>query len=204
MDKNRREILNCSRLRRLRRKRRGFTVWLTGLSGAGKTTIAFALEELLLKQGYYTYALDGDNVRAGLNVDLDFSAADSNENIRRASELAVLFSDAGAATVCSFISPMAAGRSWARQRHVQRGLPFLEVHVDAPLDLCKRRDPKGLYMLAERENFGDFCKEDYQQPDHPDLVLKTAELNVQSCLDKVVELLSNHGLISTNQKTATE
>ncbi|XP_023259867.1 bifunctional 3'-phosphoadenosine 5'-phosphosulfate synthase 1-like, partial [Seriola lalandi dorsalis] len=127
---------------------RGCTVWLTGLSGAGKTTVSMALEEYLVCHGIPCYTLDGDNIRQGLNKNLGFSPEDREENIRRIAEVARLFADAGLVCIASFISPYSRDRLNARKIHEAAGLPFFEVFVDAPLDVCEQRDVKGLYKRA--------------------------------------------------------
>src|SRR6478735_12312042 len=126
----------------------GATVWLTGLSGSGKSTVAMALEHLLISQGVPAYLLDGDNLRHGLNGDLGFDAASRTENVRRAGEVAVLFADAGVVAIVPLISPYRADRDRVRTRHEELGLRFVEVFVDTPLELCEQRDPKGLYAKA--------------------------------------------------------
>ena len=124
-------------------KQKGCTVWLTGLPACGKSTIAVALEQVLIQRGHAAYVLDGDNVRHGLNKNLGFSAEDRHENIRRIGEVAKLFADAGLITITSFISPYIADRDMARQLHKQAGLGFVECFVDTPLEICKKRDHKG-------------------------------------------------------------
>ncbi len=127
---------------------RGATVWFTGLSGSGKSTVAVACERLLVAGGRPAYLLDGDNLRHGLNGDLGFSAEDRDENVRRVAEVARLFADAGMVALVPLISPYRAARDRARALHEAAGVPFLEVFVDAPLELCEARDPKGLYARA--------------------------------------------------------
>src|SRR5436305_14535366 len=126
-------------------RQQGATLWFTGLSGSGKSTIAFTLEHALVEQGRLAYVLDGDNIRHGLNKNLGFSAADREENIRRIGEVAKLFADCGVLTMSSFISPYRKDRDTERALHDEGGLPFLEVHVNTPIDTCEQRDPKGLY-----------------------------------------------------------
>ncbi|MEM7341625.1 MAG: adenylyl-sulfate kinase [Actinomycetota bacterium] len=126
----------------------GVTVWLTGLSGSGKSTVAVELERLLLEAGRPAYLLDGDNLRQGLNGDLGFSAADRDENVRRVAHVARLFADAGVVSIVPLISPYRAARDLARALHDAAELPFLEVFIDTPLEECERRDPKGLYAKA--------------------------------------------------------
>src|SRR5262245_18753941 len=127
---------------------KGATLWFTGLSGSGKSTIAFTLEHALVQAGRLAYVLDGDNIRHGLNKDLGFSATDREQNIRRIGEVAKLFADVGAITMTSFMSPYRADRDKVRELHAASGLPFLEVHVATPLTTCEGRDPKGLYKKA--------------------------------------------------------
>ncbi|KPJ10213.1 Bifunctional 3'-phosphoadenosine 5'-phosphosulfate synthase [Papilio machaon] len=127
---------------------RGSTVWFTGLSGAGKTSIAFALEAYLVSKGIPAYGLDGDNIRTGLNKNLGFSKEDREENIRRVAEVAKLFADSGVVCLCSFVSPFAEDRELARRIHTDSHLPFFEVFIDTPLDVCEQRDTKGLYKKA--------------------------------------------------------
>src|SRR5437763_139706 len=129
-------------------KQKGCTVWLTGLPSSGKSTLAFSLEHLLVQRGHLAYVLDGDNIRHGLNKNLGFSAEDRAENIRRIGEVAKLFADTGVLTLTSFVSPYRADRDIVRSLHDAAGLPFVEVFVDTPVDLCEQRDPKGLYKKA--------------------------------------------------------
>uniref|UniRef100_A0A8C4RNA2 3'-phosphoadenosine 5'-phosphosulfate synthase 2a n=1 Tax=Erpetoichthys calabaricus TaxID=27687 RepID=A0A8C4RNA2_ERPCA len=179
---------------------RGCTVWLTGLSGAGKTTIGFALEEHLVSHGIPCYSLDGDNIRHGLNKNLGFSAADREENIRRIAEVAKLFADAGLVCITSFISPFAKDREEARKIHQSSNLPFFEVFVDAPLDVCESRDVKGLYKKARAGEIKGFTGIDsgYEKPDTPELVLKTGETSVNECIQRVTELLQEKDIVPTS------
>src|SRR3954463_1522002 len=126
----------------------GATIWMTGLPGSGKSTIASGVEASLLDAGRHAYILDGDNLRHGLNGDLGFSAADRTENVRRTAEVSALLADAGVIVLVALVSPYRADRDAARAVHAERGLPFLEVHVATPLEECERRDPKGLYARA--------------------------------------------------------
>merc|ERR1719228_2154153 len=127
---------------------RGCTIWFTGFSGAGKTTISFALEQYLVSRGIPAYGLDGDNMRHGLNKNLGFSDEDREENIRRVAEVAKLFADSGVVALCSFVSPFSKDREQARKIHEKTGLRFFEIFVDTPLDVCEERDVKGLYKKA--------------------------------------------------------
>ncbi|KAM6951222.1 bifunctional 3'-phosphoadenosine 5'-phosphosulfate synthase 2b [Aplochiton taeniatus] len=176
---------------------RGCTVWLTGLSGAGKTTMGFALEEFLVSSSIPCYTLDGDNVRHGLNRNLGFTADDREENIRRVAEVAKLFADAGLVCITSFISPFTKDRDEARRVHVAAGLPFFEVFVDAPLAVCESRDVKGLYKKARAGEIKGFTgiDSDYEKPENPDLVLKTGEITVDEGIRHIVELLKEQAIV---------
>ncbi|HEU5112145.1 MAG TPA: adenylyl-sulfate kinase, partial [Acidimicrobiia bacterium] len=127
---------------------KGVTVWMTGLSGSGKSTIAYSAEEMFVQAGRAAYVLDGDNLRHGLNADLGFGAADRSENVRRVGEVARLLADAGLIVLVPVISPFASDRKMVREAHEQASLAFIEVFVDAPLEVCEQRDPKGLYARA--------------------------------------------------------
>jgi len=151
----------------------GATVWFTGLSGSGKSTVAAEVERALVAAGRPAYLLDGDNLRHGLNADLGFSAADRSENIRRVGEVARLFADAGVVALVPVISPYRADRDRARAIHDGVGLRFVEVFVDTPLEICEARDPKGLYKLARKGEITGFTGIDdpYEAPASPDLRL---------------------------------
>ncbi|MCP4979783.1 MAG: adenylyl-sulfate kinase [Gammaproteobacteria bacterium] len=155
-------------------------IWFTGLSASGKSTIAGALEQILVSQNYHTYLLDGDNVRLGLCRDLGFSDADRKENIRRVGEVAKLTVDAGLIVLAAFISPFRSDRRSVRDI-LPEGL-FIEVFVDAPLDICKQRDPKGLYQLAERGQIKQFTG-----IDSPYEILETAEVRLDVSTSSVTE-----------------
>ncbi|MBN3312260.1 PAPS2 synthase, partial [Atractosteus spatula] len=176
---------------------RGCTVWLTGLSGAGKTTIGFALEEYLVSHAIPCYSLDGDNIRHGLNKNLGFTSTDREENIRRIAEVAKLFADAGLVCITSFISPFTKDRNEARKIHESAGLPFFEVFINAPLDVCESRDVKGLYKKARAGEIKGFTGIDseYEKPEAPELVLKTGEESVNECIQQVVELLKEQSIV---------
>ncbi|KAG8435541.1 hypothetical protein GDO86_013467, partial [Hymenochirus boettgeri] len=176
---------------------RGCTVWLTGLSGAGKTTLGFALEEYLVTHAIPCYSLDGDNIRHGLNKNLGFSSEDREENIRRIAEVAKLFADAGLVCITSFISPYTKDREEARKAHDASGLPFFEVFVDAPLDICESRDVKGLYKKARAGEIKGFTGIDseYEKPEAPELVLKTNVYSVNECIQQIVELLQERAIV---------
>ena len=151
----------------------GSTIWFTGLSGSGKSSVAVEVERLLLEQGRAVYLLDGDNLRFGLNGDLGFTAHDRHENVRRVSEVARLFADAGLVALVPLISPYRADRDAARARHAAADLPFAEVFVDTPIEICEQRDPKGLYAKARAGELKGFTGIDdpYEAPDEPELRL---------------------------------
>jgi adenylylsulfate kinase len=168
---------------------RGVVVWFTGLSGAGKTTIAVEVEEELIKQGKSVYRLDGDNIRLGLNSDLGFTEADRNENIRRIVEVAALFKDAGLITLVCFIAPFRKMREYARE--IIGGDSFMEVYVKTDLNTCISRDPKGLYRKALNHEIAEFTgiTSPYEEPLRPDLVLDTQRLSVTESVRKVIRKL---------------
>lgn len=178
---------------------RGCVVWLTGLSGSGKSTVAFALEAELGRRGHLAYVLDGDNVREGLNSDLGFSPADRAENIRRIGEVAALFADAGAIAITAFISPYRADRQRAREAAGEGR--FIEVFLDAPLEVCEGRDVKGLYARARAGEVAEFTgvSAPYERPERPELAISTAEQPVEACVGKIVELLERRGLIGAEK-----
>lgn len=190
-----RQNLTVSRRARAALKgQKSAVIWFTGLSGSGKSTIASALEKRLFALGRHTYVLDGDNVRHGLNRDLGFTDADRVENIRRISEVARLMVDAGLLVIVSFISPFRSERDAARSLMGEGD--FLEVFVDAPLDVCEARDPKGLYKKARRREIMNFTGIDsrYEPPETPDAHLDTARLSVESAVDELLRLLEAKGL----------
>ncbi len=168
----------------------GATIWLTGLPASGKSTIGAAVEERLVEDGRWAYLLDGDNLRHGICGDLGFSATDRDKNVRRVGDVAQLFADCGAIAVVALISPQAASRDAVRACHAGAGLPFLEVFVDTPLELCVARDPKGLYARArEGELHGLTGVDDpYEPPTSPDLRL-TPSVSVAQAADEVLGLL---------------
>jgi len=176
---------------------KGATIWMTGLSGSGKSTIAVALEQTLLQRGLSAYRLDGDNIRHGLNKNLGFSAEDRAENIRRIGEVAKLFTDACVLTVTSFISPYKADRDGARELHKAEELPFLEVYVKCPLDVAESRDPKGLYKKARAGEIKGFTGIDdpYEEPVNAELVIDTSECSVEEGVAMVLDCLEKHGLL---------
>jgi bifunctional enzyme CysN/CysC len=170
-------------------------LWFTGLSGAGKSTIANLVEKYLHAQGRHTMALDGDNVRHGLNRDLGFSDADRVENIRRIAEVSKLFVDAGLIVLVSFISPYRAERMLARDC-VTEG-EFLEIFVDTPVEECRRRDPKGLYARADAGQIRNFTGVDapYEAPLDPDIRLRTVAATPEALAEQVVDVLHRRGII---------
>ncbi|CAH0047922.1 unnamed protein product, partial [Clonostachys solani] len=186
------------------RKQRGLTIWLTGLSASGKSTVATALEQHLLHLGLAAYRLDGDNVRFGLNKDLGFSEKDRNENIRRISEVAKLFADSATIAITSFISPYRADRDLARELHSQTAqgdepIPFVEVFVDVPLEVAEQRDPKGLYKKARAGEIKEFTgiSAPYEEPTAAEITIKTHENTVEECVAQIVQWLSEKGYVKT-------
>jgi len=182
---------------------RGCTIWFTGLSGAGKTTLSFALEDYLVGQGIPAYSLDGDNIRTGLNKNLGFSPEDREENIRRISEVAKLFADGGIVCLTSFISPYRKDREMARKLHAEAGLPFIECWVNTSLDVCEKRDVKGLYKKARAGQIKGFTgiDQEYEIPASPELVLKAGEQSVIECVQEIVQLLLQRGIVPVSATT---
>ena len=175
---------------------RGCTVWFTGLSGSGKSTIAVAVEKSLWDRGVRSYILDGDNIRHGLNNDLGFSPEDRTENIRRIGEVAKLFTDGGVLNLTAFISPYRSDRD--RVRSIMGEGDFIEVHVDCPVEECERRDVKGLYAKARAGKIPEFTgiSAPYEAPDKPEIVLETAKLSEEQSVAKVLEYLEKNGYIA--------
>ena len=169
---------------------RGKVFWMTGLSASGKSTIADAFEKTLHDRGLRTYILDGDNLRRGLNKDLGFVEADRIENIRRVAEVAKLMVDAGLIVIGSFISPFKSGREAARELF-EKG-DFVEVYIDAPLEVAEQRDPKGLYKKARNGKLPNFTGIDspYEAPKRPEVHLRTAELTVEQSVQRLLEYLN--------------
>ncbi len=162
-------------------------IWFTGLSGSGKSTLASAFEVYLFNQGYGTYILDGDNVRSGLNKDLDFSDSSRVENIRRIAEVSKLFVDAGVVVLTAFISPFRADRAQARDLVGVEN--FIEVFVDTPIEVCEQRDVKGLYAKARAGKIPNFTGIDspFETPEHPDVHIRTAGQSVEESLKELIE-----------------
>jgi adenylylsulfate kinase len=171
------------------------TLWFTGLSGSGKSTVATAVEQRLVERGVAAYVLDGDNVRHGLNADLGFSPDDREENIRRIGEVCRLFHDAGLVVLTAFISPYRADRDRARALHPTGG--FLEVYVDTPIEVCEARDPKGLYRKARAGEIPEFSgiSAPYEPPDAPELRLPTGEQTLDESVAAVLAHLEAAGII---------
>ena len=189
------EVSHAQRNQSLGQK--GATLWMTGLSASGKSTIAVALEQVLLQQGKHAYRLDGDNIRHGLNKNLGFSAEDRAENIRRIGEVSKLFADAGIISIASFISPYTADRDLVRKLHEDAGVAFIEVYVDLPLEVAESRDPKGLYKKARAGEIKGFTGIDdpYEAPANPELHLKTHEMSVEDSVRALLECLQENNLL---------
>ncbi len=170
-------------------------LWLTGLSGSGKSTIAAEVERILLTRGIHTYVLDGDNVRHGLNADLGFADEDRSENIRRIGEVTKLFVDAGMVVLTAFISPFREDRD--RVHSLLSPGEFFEIYTKCSLELCEERDPKGLYAKARAGKISDFTGIDspYEEPLNPELVLDTGVLSPQECANAIIELLITEEII---------
>lgn len=178
---------------------KGATLWFTGLSGSGKSTIAVAVEAELTRRGRLCYRLDGDNIRHGLNANLGFSEEDRVENIRRIGEVARLFADAGVIVLSSFISPFQADRDRVRQLHANSQLDFLEIFVQCSLEAAESRDPKGLYKKARAGEISDFTgiSSPYEAPENPDLLLDTDSMPIEKETAAVIEALESRNLILT-------
>jgi adenylylsulfate kinase len=178
-------------------KSKGCTLWFTGLSASGKSTIASALEQTLVNRGIHSYRLDGDNIRMGLNKNLGFSAEDRAENIRRIGEVAKLFADSGSVAITSFISPYSRDRDAVRALHDKDGMAFIEVFCDTPIEVCEQRDPKGLYKKARAGEIKGFTGIDdpYEAPAKPELVLKPATMSVDDSVRACLDLLRSKGIL---------
>ena len=175
----------------------GATVWFTGLSGSGKSSVAVAVENALLAAGRPTYLLDGDNLRHGLNGDLGFSAEDRHENVRRVGEVARLFADAGVMALVPLISPYVEDRDRARAAHALADLPFIEVFVDTPPEVCEQRDPKGLYAKARAGEIKGFTGIDdpYEAPPQPDLILRPEDGDPAAQAQQLLDLLTARDIL---------
>ncbi|MBM43716.1 MAG: adenylyl-sulfate kinase [Phycisphaerae bacterium] len=181
-------------------KQKGCTVWFTGLSGSGKSTIAVALEQVLFQRGHVAYRLDGDNVRMGLNKNLGFSAEDRAENIRRIGEVCKLFADSCVITLSSFISPYREDRDQARSLHADGDIDFIECYVECPLEVAEERDPKGLYKKARAGEIKGFTGIDdpYEEPESAELVINTAECSLEESVQAVLDCLEARGLLKAD------
>jgi adenylylsulfate kinase len=191
------------------RNQQGLTIWLTGLSASGKSTIAVELEHQLLRdRGVHAYRLDGDNIRFGLNKDLGFSEADRNENIRRIAEVAKLFADSCSIAITSFISPYQKDRDTARKLHEvpppgeSTGLPFVEVHIDVPVEVAEQRDPKGLYKKAREGVIKEFTgiSAPYEAPEKPEVYIKNVDLPVKDAVKQIIAYLDSQGYLPAKQE----
>jgi len=177
---------------------RGATLWFTGLSGSGKSTVAVELEGTLNEMGVLAYRLDGDNVRMGINKNLGFSAEDRTENIRRIGEVAKLFVDAGVIALSSFISPYAADRDQVRALHEDAGMDFIEIFVDCSLEAAESRDPKGLYKKARAGEIKNFTGIDdpYEAPPKPEIHLHSDQQSLAEEVQIIITVLRERGIIS--------
>jgi len=186
------------------RGQRGLTIWFTGLSASGKSTIATALEQHLLHLGLASYRLDGDNVRFGLNKDLGFSEKDRNENIRRIAEVAKLFADSSTITLASFISPYKADRQIARELHEaasaqgEEPIPFIEVYVNIPVEVAEQRDPKGLYKKARAGEIKEFTgiSAPYEAPEKAEIEIRSDQRTVEESVAEIVNYLQAKGFLN--------
>ena len=187
-------------------RQKGATIWFTGLSGSGKSTIAVALEQALFNLGKLSYRLDGDNVRLGINKNLGFSEQDRKENIRRIGEIAKLFGDAGTISLSSFISPYKEDRDKVRALHEAANLKFVEVFVDCSLAVAEERDPKGLYKKARAGQIKNFTGIDdpYEAPANPEVHLRTDEMTLEQEVEIVIEFLIDHGIIQREHFTRAD
>ena len=190
------EVTREDRYRMLGHK--GATVWFTGLSGSGKSTIAVALEQELIKRSKICYRLDGDNVRLGINKNLGFSAEDRSENIRRIGEISKLFVDTGVIALSSFISPYRSDRDIVRELHKQAGMDFIEVYVDCSLAEAEKRDPKGLYKKARAGEIKGFTGIDdpYEAPVKPEVHLHSDEMTIEQELALLISELETRGILN--------
>lgn len=175
--------------REQRHGHKAFVLWFTGLSGSGKSTVANAVEQILFSKQLQTYSLDGDALRTGLNADLDFSTAARDENLRRVAEVSKLFTDAGIIVLAAFISPLKAHRQ--KIKDIVGEDHFYEIFIDTPLEVCEARDVKGLYAKARAGDIKDFTgiSAPYEAPEHPDLIVKTSELDLEASVEKVINFV---------------
>ena len=187
-------------------RQRGVTIWFTGLSGSGKSTIAVALEQALYQKGKLSYRLDGDNVRLGINKNLGFSEQDRKENIRRIGEVAKLFGDAGTISLSSFISPYKNDRDEVRDLHAQANIAFVEVHVDCSLAEAEKRDPKGLYKKARAGEIKNFTGIDdpYEAPVDPEIHLHTDQMTLEEEVQIILDYLEANNIILNERFTRAD
>ncbi|KAI9504616.1 Adenylyl-sulfate kinase [Coemansia spiralis] len=178
-------------------KQKGLTIWFTGLSASGKSTVASALEQHLLHRGINAYRLDGDNIRFGLNKNLGFSPEDRNENIRRIAEVSKLFADSATVAITSFISPYRIDRDSARNLHQEAGIPFVEVFADVPVSVAEQRDPKGLYKKARAGEIKEFTgiSAPYEAPEHPEIHIRTDLTPIAKAVQQITTYLEDNKLI---------
>jgi adenylyl-sulfate kinase len=169
----------------------GCTVWLTGLSGSGKSTIAHRCELAVIETGRPAYTLDGDNIRHGLNAGLGFNATDRSENVRRVGEVARLMADAGIVVLAPLISPYVDGRMAVKYQHGEAGIAFYEVHIATPLAVCEERDTKGFYVKARTGEITDFTgiSAPYENPEHPDLTIDTTTVDLDTAVAQILALI---------------
>jgi len=186
------EVTRTDRFNRLGQK--GATLWFTGLSGSGKSTVAVALEKALFKLGKMSYRLDGDNIRLGINKNLGFSAEDRTENIRRIGEISKLYCDTGIISLNSFISPYRADRDQVRRIHEEGGYNFIEVHVNCSLECAEDRDPKGLYKKARAGEIKNFTGIDdpYEAPENAEITLNTDTQTIEEEVETILDYLQEH------------
>lgn len=177
---------------------KGATLWFTGLSGSGKSTVAVALEKALFERGKLSYRLDGDNIRLGININLGFSAEDRTENIRRIGEIAKLFVDSGVIALSSFISPYRADRDQVRALHLESNFAFIEIFVDCSLAEAEQRDPKGLYKKARAGEIKNFTGIDdpYEAPNGPEIHLHTDQMTLEQEVSLIMNYLEEQGFIA--------
>ena len=177
---------------------KGATLWFTGLSGSGKSTVAVELEGTLMEMGILSYRLDGDNVRMGINKNLGFSAEDRSENIRRIGEVSKLFVDAGNIALSSFISPYRADRDQVRALHEEAGMEFIEIYVDCSLEIAEERDPKGLYKKARAGEIKNFTGIDdpYEEPTNPEIHLHSDQQTLAEEVNEILNLLRERGVVN--------
>ncbi len=185
--------------RRKLRNHNSFVIWFIGLSGSGKSTLASLLEKKLYERGIGTYILDGDNIRSGLNKDLDFSDASRKENIRRIGEVAKLMVDAGVVALTAFISPFKEERELVKK--LVGADRYVEVYVDCPVEECEKRDVKGLYAKARKGEISNFTgiSSPFEIPENPDVAVKTAELSVEEGVEKIMKVIENKLLVGSEE-----